>query len=100
MRKAAASRKLKFPIVHDPASVVANQWFTRQTPRAFLLDASGALLYRGAVDNYKYSDDPEYLAYLEPALDQFLAGRPVEKQETASYGCAIQSVYYTLPKAL
>jgi thiol-disulfide isomerase/thioredoxin len=100
VRKAATQRKLKFPIVHDPASVVANQWFTRQTPRAFLIDGNGALLYRGAVDNYKYSDDPEFVAYLEPALDQFLSGKPVEKQETPSYGCAIQSVYYTLPKAL
>ncbi|HEX4278197.1 MAG TPA: redoxin family protein [Bryobacteraceae bacterium] len=100
VRRAAAQRKLKFPIVHDPASIVAGEWFTRQTPRAFLIDANGALLYRGAVDNYKYSDDPEYVAYLDPALAQFLQGKPVEKQETASYGCAIQSVYYTLPKAL
>ena len=100
VRKAAGQRKLKFTIVHDPAGTVANQWFTRQTPRAFLLDANGALLYRGAVDNYKYSDDPEFVAYLEPAIDQFLAGKAIEKQETASYGCAIQSVYYTLPKAL
>lgn len=100
VRRAASQRNLKFPIVHDPASQVAGQWFTRQTPRAFLLDANGALLYRGAVDNYKYSDDPEYIPYLEPAVEQFLQGQPVEKQETASYGCAIQSVYYTLPKAL
>lgn len=100
VRKAAAQRKLTFPVVHDPASFVAGQWFTRQTPRAFLIDGKGALVYRGAVDNYKYSDDPEYVAYLDPALEQFLQGKPVEKQETASYGCAIQSVYYTLPKAL
>jgi hypothetical protein len=100
VRRAAAQRNLKFPIVHDPASQVAGQWFTRQTPRAFLLDEKRALLYRGAVDNYKYSDDPEYLAYLEPAIEQFRRGQPIEKPETASYGCAIQSVYYTLPKAL
>ena len=100
VKRAASQRKLAFPIVHDPASRVAGQWFTRQTPRAFLIDASGGLVYRGAIDNYKYSDDPEYIPYLEPALDQFLQGQPVEKPETASYGCAIQSVYYILPKAL
>jgi peroxiredoxin len=100
VKRAASQRGLKFPIVHDPAGHVAGQWFTRQTPRAFLLDRDGALLYRGAVDNYKYSDDPEYVAYLEPAVAQFLRGQPIEKTETASYGCAIQSVYYTLPKAL
>ena len=100
VQKAATQRNLKFPIVHDPAGQVASQWFTRQTPRAFLLDSNRALLYRGAVDNYKYSDDPEYIPYLEPAVEQYLQGQPIEKPETASYGCAIQSVYYTLPKAL
>jgi hypothetical protein len=100
VKRAASQRKLKFSIVHDPASQVAGQWFTRQTPRAFLLDSHGALLYRGAIDNYKYSDDPEYVPYLEPAVEQFLRGQPVEKPETASFGCAIQSVYYILPKAL
>jgi peroxiredoxin len=100
VRKAASRRRLLFSIVHDPAGQVAGQWFTRQTPRAFLLDRNGALLYRGAIDNYKYSDDPEFVPYLEPALEQFLQGQPVEKPETASFGCAIQSVYYILPKAL
>jgi hypothetical protein len=99
-KMAAAQRKLKFCIVHDPVSGVARQWFTQQTPRAFLIDSSRSLLYRGAIDNYKYAEDPEYVAYLEPAIDQFLSGSAITRQETSSYGCAIQSVYYTLPKAL
>lgn len=99
-RLAASQRKLKFTILHDPASAVAKQWFTQQTPRAFLMDAERTLLYRGAIDNYKYPDDPEHVHYLEPAIDEFLSGKPVTKQEVASYGCAIQSVYYILPKAL
>jgi peroxiredoxin len=100
IQKAAAQRGLRFPIVHDPEGKVAGQWFARQTPRAYLLDSNGALLYRGAVDNYKYPDDPEHVPYLEPALAQFLKGEPIERQETASFGCAVESVYYTLPKAL
>jgi peroxiredoxin len=98
--KAAARRDLTFRLVHDPEGGVAKQWFTQQTPRAFLLDANGALLYRGAIDNYKYQDDPEYIPYLEPAISQFLNNESISRPETASYGCAIQSVYYTLPKAL
>ena len=98
VKMAAAQRKLTFSIVHDPASAVARQWFTQQTPRAFLMDANRALLYRGAIDNYKFPEDPEYVAYLEPALDQFRSGRAITRQETSSYGCAIQSIYYTLPK--
>jgi len=63
------------------------------------MDANRALLYRGAIDNYKFAEDPEYTAYLEPAIDQFLQGSAIARQETSSYGCAIQSVYYVLPKA-
>ena len=99
VRKAADQRKLSFCIVHDANGSVAKAWFTQQTPRAFLVDSKRELLYRGAIDNYKFPADPEYVAYLEPALDEFLSGKPITRQETASYGCAIQSVYYNLPKA-
>jgi len=98
-QRAAAQRKLEFCIVHDRDSRVARQWFTEQTPRAFLIDAHRVLLYRGAIDNYKFDGDPEHHAYLEPAIDQFLSGSAITRQETSSYGCAIQSVYYILPKA-
>jgi peroxiredoxin len=100
IRKTMAARKLTFPLLYDPGSVVAKQWFTQQTPRAFLIDAQRTLIYRGAIDNYKYPDDPEYVPYLEPAIEAHLKGEPLSRQETASYGCAIFSVYYILPKAL
>ncbi|HVW08073.1 MAG TPA: redoxin domain-containing protein [Bryobacteraceae bacterium] len=97
--KAAEQRRLGFTIVHDPMGKVAQEWFTQQTPRAFLVGSGRELMYRGAIDNYKFPADPEYVAYLEPAIDQFLSGSPITRQETASYGCAIQSIYYNLPKA-
>jgi peroxiredoxin len=97
-KMAASQRRLKFCIAHDPTSSVARQWFTQQTPKAFLMDANRALLYRGAIDNYKFPDDPEHVAYLEPAISEFLSGKAITRQETSSYGCAIQSVYYTLPR--
>ena len=100
IRAAVQERNLRFPILHDQGGVVASQWFTQQTPRAFLLDAERRLLYRGAIDNFKFAPDPEYQGYLEPAITEFLQGKPVSRPETASFGCAIQSVYYILPKPL
>ena len=35
-----------------------------------------------------------------PAIRAFLGGEPVARPETASFGCAIQTVYYQLPKQL
>lgn len=100
LRQTVAARGLVFPILHDADGAVARAWLTQQTPRAFLMDSDRLLLYRGAIDNFKYPVDPQYEAYLEPAIESFLAGRPVARAETASFGCAIKSVYYILPKPL
>ena len=100
IRATAESRKLTFPILHDAEGKVAQQWFTQQTPRVFLVDTGRKLLYRGAIDNFKYPEDNEYQEYLEPAIAAFLAGKPIERTETARFGCAIQSVYYILPPPL
>lgn len=98
IRTTVSERKLRFPILHDADGSVAKQWYTQQTPRVFLIDSALKLLYRGAIDNYKFAGDSEYQEYLEPAIAAFLAGKPVPRPETASFGCAIQSVYYLLPK--
>jgi peroxiredoxin len=100
LRKTKSERGIRFLIVHDPERAVAMRWATRQTPRAFLIGAARTLVYRGAIDNFKYPADPGYIAYLEYAIAEFLAGRPVRRAETPSFGCATQSVYYTLPKHL
>jgi hypothetical protein len=100
LREAAAERKLVFPILHSADSSAALQFCAQQTPRAYLLDPTRKLLYRGAIDNFKYPQDPEYQGYLEPAIESYLSGRPIVRSETASFGCAIQTVYYELPKIL
>ncbi len=100
IRKAIAERELTFNILDDPNGKLANVWFTRQTPRVFLVAPDLTLLYRGAIDNFQFPGDDEYAAYLEPAIADMLAGKPVAQSETASFGCAIQSVYYIMPKSL
>ena len=97
---AASQRRLNFPILLDTGGAVAEQWFVQQTPRAFLIGAGLTLEYRGAIDNFQYPDDPGYIAYLEPAIADLLAGRPVAQPETPSFGCAIRSVYYQLQKII
>lgn len=100
LRRTIAERDLAFEILHDADCRVAHQWLVAQTPRVFLLDGERRLLYRGAIDNFKYPQDPEIRLYLEPAIADFLAGRRVARPETASFGCPVESVYYQLPKPL
>lgn len=98
--KTARERKLSFRILFDSGGNLARQWFTQQTPRAFLIGPDRSLVYRGAIDNFQFPGDSDYAAYLEPAIADLVAGRPIGQPETASFGCAIQSVYYTLPRTL
>ncbi len=100
IRKTASARNLQFPIHYDSGGNVAKEWYTQQTPRVFLIDPDQKLLYRGAIDNFEFPEDPEYQPYLESAIEAFLSGKPIQRTETASFGCAIQSVYYNLPKPL
>jgi peroxiredoxin len=100
IRKSVAERRLSFPLLVDPSAAVAARWATQQTPRVFLIDTARVLLFRGAIDNYKYPDAPNHIAYLEPAIAEFLCGQTISRADTPSFGCAIQSVYYTLPKSL
>ena len=88
-------RSLNFPMVHDhPGRQNRRRMvYPANSPHVFLMDAQRkTLLYHcGAIDNFKYPEDPEYIGYLEPAIGQFLKGEPITRTETASYGCAIRS---------
>jgi hypothetical protein len=66
----------------------------------FLIADDLRLQYRGAIDNFQLPGDPDYVAYLEPAISDLLAGRPIAQPDTPSFGCAIQSVYYQLQKII
>src|SRR5215831_18322071 len=65
LRATVAERVLRFPMVHDADRAVAHAWLVPQTPRVFLLDPQRRLIYRGAIDNFKYPPDPEFAPYLD-----------------------------------
>lgn len=100
LEKAVRERHLRFPILHDADRSVAHAWTVEQTPRVFLLDAGRRVVYRGAIDNFRYPGDPEHEPYLEEAITAFLAGREVPRAETPGFGCPVESVYYDLAKPL
>ncbi len=100
MLSAVHARSLTFPIAVDAGGSIARLWYAQQTPRCYLVGPDGVLHYRGAIDNFRMPDDPEYLAWLEPAISSFLAAQPIARPETASFGCAIETVYYQIPRQL
>jgi len=100
MQTALRQRQLIFPVLLDQSSEVACQWHAQQTPRSYLIDPDGQLVYRGAIDNFKHPLDTGYVAFLEPAIRSYLAGQSIARVETASFGCAIDTAYYHLPRQL
>jgi peroxiredoxin len=98
LRASVVERGLRFSLLHDAERTVAHAWLVEQTPRVFLLDPQRRLIYRGAIDNFKYPPDPEFVSYLDAAIEAFLAGQAPSRAETPSFGCPIESVYYRLPK--
>ena len=89
VKQHAAANGLNFTILKDPGNQIADRYDAQVTPEAYLLDASGKLVYRGRIDNSRFG----YLitaTELRDAIEATLAGRAVEKTEVKAFGCSIK----------
>ena len=90
--KAHATEKgLKFTILKDEGNKIADRLGPNHTPEAYVLDASGKLVYHGRIDN---AQNPSNLSSndLRDALDELLAGKTISKTGGAAFGCSIKRV--------
>jgi peroxiredoxin len=85
----AAEKGLTFTILKDAGNLIADRLDAQSTPEAYLLDASGKLVYHGRIDN---SRNPEGVnsSELRDAIEATLAGKAVEKSEVKAFGCSIK----------
>jgi peroxiredoxin len=81
---------ITMPVLLDSEGKLAEQLGATHTPGVFILDRSGVLRYRGALDNNKKVGDNERQAYAEDAIDAVLGGRAVAVPETRPFGCTIR----------
>ena len=89
-QKWVSSHALKFPILQDHDHQVAKAYGARTTPHMFVIDKDGKVAYSGAIDNDPDGDKSDRVNYVARALDELLAGKPVSKPETKSYGCGVE----------
>ena len=89
MKERATQRSYPFPYLKDGDSSVARAYGARVTPHVFVVDGTGALRYRGFVDD---SAKPEQRTKtgLTNALDAVLAKKPVAETVTREFGCTIK----------
>ncbi len=85
----AQKRQFQLPIVIDTHSRLANMLNIQTTPTVVLFDKNGNLVFQGWIDNERTEKQPGRIAYLENALDEILAHKPVTLERSPTYGCMI-----------
>jgi peroxiredoxin len=86
---------LEHPVLRDEDGKVGKAYGATNTPNMFVIDAKGVVVYGGAIDN---STDGEgqsptggtLINYVDAALDDLAAGRPVAVPKTKPYGCGVK----------
>jgi hypothetical protein len=89
MRDRVQREDWPMPYLHDATQEVARAYDAQTTPDVFVVDAGGALRYRGAPDG-DHDDPGQRAQWLRDALDAVLAGTPLEREQTKPVGCSIK----------
>lgn len=76
----------------DPDGAVGKLYGAKTTPHMFVIDPQGRVIYAGAIDNVPSPDADVESAhnYVEQALEEAMAGKPVSAAQTQSYGCSVK----------
>ena len=89
-RRPPAAAGLPAPYVVDADGALAAAFGARATPHVFFYGPDRALVYDGAIDDSPADADRVRTPYLRQALDQSVAGLPVEVVKTQAFGCTVQ----------
>lgn len=85
--------KIQFPVLQDRQKSLSNYVRATTTPEIVLLNQSGGLVYRGAIDDWvqalgqKKAKPQQH--YLENAIIQYLEKKEVLVKQTKPIGCLI-----------
>jgi hypothetical protein len=80
-------------VLLDPNGTIGHLYDAKTTPQMIVINPQGVMIYDGAIDN-RPTDDlkdiPGATNYVSLALEQSLAGKPVEIAATRPYGCSVK----------
>ncbi len=80
-------------VLMDPQGKLGHQFDAKTTPEMYVIDPQGKLIYEGAIDNRATPDVSDIKGadnYLNDALSEAMAGKPVATSYTRSYGCSVK----------
>jgi hypothetical protein len=84
-----APRRPAGPLVSDADGALVAAFGVQRAPHVFFFGPEQTLLYDGAVDDSPAFADRVQAPYLRLALDQSIAGLPIEVQRTQAFGCKV-----------
>jgi peroxiredoxin len=92
-RKEMAAEKMDVTAwIDDSSGAIGHLYGMETTPHMFVIDKGGTLVYDGAIDNQPdpFHDPAKAKNYVREAVDELVAGKPVEVSQTKPYGCSVK----------
>ena len=93
MQVRAKDKGFVFPYLVDDTQAVAKAYGATKTPHVFLLQKEGkefVVKYVGAIDDNTDDASAVKVKYVEQAIDELNAGKPVSVSTTKAIGCGIK----------
>jgi len=91
MRAQAASLGFVFPYCYDESQDVARAYHAACTPEFYVFNRERKLVYRGQLDNSRRNTPTPVTGWnVRTAIDNTLAGQPVDPDQRPSIGCNIK----------
>lgn len=86
-----AERSLPYPVLDDHTGAVGHAYNAKTTPHMYVIDTTGKLVYAGAIDDDNAgTKGASAVNYVDAALAEVTAGKPVSIAETKPYGCSVK----------
>jgi peroxiredoxin len=93
MAKLAMEKKYGFPYLYDESQQVAKMFGAQRTPHVFLLKKNEndfTVEFIGAIDDNAQEASAAKDKYLEMAIEELLANKPVTNKTVKAVGCGIK----------
>lgn len=77
----------------DPTGVIGHLYGAKTTPHMYVINPNGRLAYEGAIDSKSTADAADIAGatnWVQAALTEIAAGRPVATPVTRPYGCSVK----------
>lgn len=94
-KKAVQEFGISYPVLLDEDGSVGKRYGAERTPHLYVIDPSGKLVYKGAIDNSPDGENKSpaggsLVNHVADALSDVASGAPVRTPETTAYGCTIK----------